>query len=65
MVGTVLCLVLIYLLVNVGAALRVVGPSTGLPEFAVLSLAAVFWSGAYLLFAAIYGPYLFSVSLDE
>jgi hypothetical protein len=31
----------------------------------MLGLAAACWSGAYLLFAAIYGPLLFRPSLDE
>jgi uncharacterized protein involved in response to NO len=55
----------IYTLVNVGAVLRVFGPSSDLPIHAVLGLAAVCWSGAYLLFAAVYGPFLLRPSLDE
>jgi uncharacterized protein involved in response to NO len=31
----------------------------------MLSTAAATWSGAYLLFAVIYGPYLIRPSLDE
>ena len=57
--------VFIYILVNLGAMLRVFGPSTAFPEHVVLGLAAVSWSGAYLLFALIYGPFLLSPSLDE
>ena len=57
--------VLIYLLVNVGALLRVFGPTTGLPINLVLGLAAACWSGAYLLFAVVYGPFLLRPSLDE
>ena len=57
--------VLIYLLVNVGALLRVFGPTTGLPTNLVLGLAAAAWSGAYLLFAVVYGPFLLRPSLDE
>ena len=57
--------VLIYMLINVGAVLRVFGPLTGLPSNLVLSLAAGSWSGAYLLFAMIYGPFLLRPSLDE
>jgi uncharacterized protein involved in response to NO len=57
--------VLIYLLVNVGALLRVFGPTTGLPINLVLGLAAAAWSGAYLLFALVYGPFLLRPSLDE
>lgn len=55
----------IYILVNLGALLRVFGPATGLPVSLALSAAAVAWSGAYLLFAAVYGPYLIRPSLDE
>jgi uncharacterized protein involved in response to NO len=31
----------------------------------VLGLAAVGWSGAYVLFALVYGPFLLRPSLDE
>lgn len=57
--------VCMYLLVNLGALLRVFGPTTGLPVNLVLGAAAVCWSGAYLLFAAVYGPMLLRPSLDE
>ncbi|MEP6891659.1 MAG: NnrS family protein, partial [Nitrospirota bacterium] len=57
--------VLIYMLVNLGAVLRVFGPLTGLPANLVLGLAAGGWSGAYVLFAMIYGPFLLRPSLDE
>jgi uncharacterized protein involved in response to NO len=57
--------VLIYMLVNVGAVLRVFGPMTGLPTNLVLGVAAGSWSGAYLLFAMVYGPFLLRPSLDE
>jgi uncharacterized protein involved in response to NO len=57
--------VFIYTLVNLGALLRVVGPIAGLPTNPVLGLAAVSWSGAYLLFALAYGPFLLRPSLDE
>ena len=57
--------VLIYLLVNVGALLRVFGPATGLPINLILGLAAASWSVAYLLFALVYGPFLLRPSLDE
>ncbi len=57
--------VLIYVLVNVGAALRVFGPMTGLPTNLLLGVAAGSWSGAYLLFAMVYGPFLLRPSLDE
>ena len=55
----------IYLLVNLGALLRVLGPATGLPTNLNLGLAALCWSGAYLLFAVVYGPFLLRPSLDE
>ena len=57
--------VIIYLLVNLGALLRVFGTSLSFPGALALSVAAVCWSGAYVLFAAVFGPMLFSPSLDE
>ena len=57
--------VMMYLLVNGGAILRVFGASLYLPGMLTLSLAAFCWSGAYVLFAAGYGPMLLSPSLDE
>jgi uncharacterized protein involved in response to NO len=57
--------VLIYTLVNLGAVLRVFGPMTGLPTNFVLGMAAGSWSGAYLLFAVVYGPFLLRPNLDE
>lgn len=57
--------VLIYILVNLGALLRVFGPTVGLTTNLIFSTAAAAWSGAYLLFAAVYGPYLIRQSLDE
>jgi uncharacterized protein involved in response to NO len=57
--------VAIYVLVNLGALLRVFGPSTGLPTHIVLGSAAACWSGAYLLFVLVYGPFLLRPSLDE
>ena len=57
--------VCIYMLVNVGAVLRVFGPMTGLSTNLVMSVAAGSWSGAYLLFAMVYGPFLLRPSLDE
>ena len=56
--------VCIYLLVNVGALLRVFGPSLDSSHL-VLGLAAMCWSSAYLLFALIYGPFLLRPSLDD
>ena len=57
--------VLIYMLVNLGAVLRVFGPMTDLPANLVLGVVAGSWSGAYLLFAMVYGPFLLRPSLDE
>ncbi len=57
--------VLIYMLVNLGAMLRVFGPMTDLPANVVLTVAAGSWSGAYLLFALVYGPFILRPSLDE
>lgn len=57
--------VCIYMLVNVGAVLRVFGPTTGLSTNFVMGAAAGSWSGAYLLFAMVYGPFLLRPSLDE
>ncbi len=57
--------VAMYVLVTCGAILRVFGPATGLPTTLVLGIAASCWSGAYLLFALIYGPYLLRPSVDE
>ena len=42
-----------YILVNLGAMLRVFGPSIDLSTNLVLGLAAISWSGAYLLFALV------------
>ncbi|HEX7093543.1 MAG TPA: NnrS family protein [Nitrospiraceae bacterium] len=55
----------IYIMVNVGALLRVFGPSFDLPTNLVFGLAAMSWSGAYLLFALVYGPFLLGPSVDE
>lgn len=57
--------VCIYLLVNLGALLRIVGPATALPTNVMLMAAAVAWSGAYLLFALVYGRFLLSPSIEE
>lgn len=55
--------IFIYMLVTLGAVLRVFGPTTQLPPTLVLSLAAASWSGAYVLFAIVYGPFLLRPSL--
>ena len=57
--------VMVYILVNLGAVIRVFGPATGLSENLMLAMAAVAWSGAYLLFAVIYGSLLTRPSIDE
>ena len=58
----------IYILVNLGGLLRVLAPTPDAPTTltpVMLGLAALCWSGAYLLFAVIYGPYLLRPALDE
>jgi uncharacterized protein involved in response to NO len=57
--------ILIYVLVSLGAILRTFGPITGLPTTFVLGLAAVGWSGAYMLFALVYGPFLLRPGLEK
>lgn len=60
--------VVIYLLINFGALLRIFAPSADVPTtltHTMLGLSAFSWSGAYLLFAFHYGPYLVGPSLDE
>jgi uncharacterized protein involved in response to NO len=60
--------VAMYVLVNVGAILRVIAPATDNPTKVttfLLGLAAVAWSGAYLLFALVYGPMLIRPALKE
>jgi uncharacterized protein involved in response to NO len=60
--------VAIYFLVNGGALLRIFAPNSDVPTavtYAMLGLSAFCWSGAYLLFAFAYGPFLLRPSLDE
>ncbi|MDH4098637.1 MAG: NnrS family protein [Nitrospira sp.] len=57
--------VTIYLLAFMGALMRVFGPATGLTNHLVMGFAAASWSGAYILFAISYGPFLLRPSLDE
>lgn len=60
--------VVIYLLINIGALLRIFAPNSATPTpltHTMLGLSALGWSGAYLLFAFHYGPYLVRPSLDE
>ena len=57
-----------YALVNVGAIFRVLAPTADAPAAwgnLMLILAAVGWSGAYLLFALVYGPILVRPSLED
>jgi uncharacterized protein involved in response to NO len=56
--------IMIYILVNLGAVLRVFGPATSLSTPLMLGLSAMAWSGAYLVFALVYGRYLLRPSLD-
>lgn len=58
----------IYLLVNVGALLRIFSPPSETPmalTYTMLGLSALCWSGAYALFALHYGRYLVRPSIDE
>lgn len=60
--------VVIYVLVNVGAILRIVSPASDAPTaltHLLLGLSALAWSGAYLLFALVYGSILVRPSLHE
>lgn len=57
--------VMIYFLINLGAILRVFRPRTSLSTSLVLSLSGIAWSGAYLLFARVYSPFIFRPSFDE
>jgi len=60
--------VVIYGLVNVGALFRAFAPASGAPAGmanVLLAVAAIAWSGAYLLFAFAYGPILVRPSLED
>lgn len=60
--------VAMYLLVNIGALLRILAPNVETPTaltHAILGLSALGWCGAYLLFAFVYGPFLLRPNLDE
>lgn len=60
--------VAIYLLVSLGALLRIVAPHSETPTdltYTLLGLSALCWSGAYVLFTLHYGPYLVRPSLNE
>jgi len=57
--------VMIYFLVNLGAMLRVFGPSLDLSRDLGMAMAAGCWSGAYLLFVIGYGHILLGPSVQE
>jgi uncharacterized protein involved in response to NO len=60
--------VVMYVLVNVGAIVRVLAPAADSPTILtnlVLGIAALCWSGAYLLFAIVYARMLVGPSLEE
>lgn len=57
--------VMIYFLVNLGAMLRVFGPSLDLSRDLGMAMAAGCWSGAYLLFVIGYGHILLRPSVQE
>ncbi len=57
--------VIIYLLVTVGAVLRVLTPLGLLNFHLAIEVAGGFWLGAFLLFCAVYGPILFAPRLGE
>ena len=57
--------VLIYVMVNLGAILRLVGSTSEVSMTTMLGMAGVCWSGAYILFALVYGPMLLRLSIDE
>ncbi|MFA7439991.1 MAG: NnrS family protein [Sphingomonadaceae bacterium] len=56
--------VAIYLLVNIGALLRVTAPWLPIPYLPSLHLSGTLWGGAFLLFAFVYGPMLLRPRVD-
>ena len=56
--------VAIYVLIQLGAAARVVAALNDIAARAALVLAGACWSAAFLLFALTYGPYLFRERID-
>jgi uncharacterized protein involved in response to NO len=54
----------IYLLVTVGALLRLLAPALPLPYTDALALAAALWSGSFLLYLGVYGPMLVRPRVD-
>lgn len=57
--------VAIYLLVNLGAILRLLASTNMFSKMTMLGLAAACWSGSYLVFVGVYGPMLLRPSLEE
>ncbi|BCA56491.1 conserved membrane protein of unknown function [Nitrospira sp. KM1] len=60
--------IVIYVLVSIGALLRVLAPDgDGSAPFThlMLALSAFAWSGAYAVFSAVYGPWLVKPGVDE
>lgn len=57
--------VLIYLFISFGAAFRLLAPVIESSTTLLLSIATIGWSGAYLLFAVVYGPFLLKPNLDN
>lgn len=55
--------IVIYLLVNIGAAARLMAPFAPFDYTAAISVASALWGGAFALFAAVYGRYLLSPRL--
>lgn len=54
----------IYLLVNIGALLRVTAPWLPISYMSSLHLSATLWGGAFLLFVFVYGPMLLGPRTD-
>ena len=57
--------VLIYLLITLGAVLRLATPFGFIDYTLGMRLAALLWGGAFLTFLAVYGPILFSHRLGD
>ena len=55
---------LIYLLVTLGAVLRVASPFLPFDYLVTLQIAGAAWGGAFLLFVLAYGPKLFAPRVD-
>ncbi|MGZ8312319.1 MAG: NnrS family protein, partial [Allosphingosinicella sp.] len=57
--------VFLYMLVTLGAALRVTAP-LGLVDYRLgMEISAAAWAGAFLLFLGVYGPILFRPRLGD